>query len=265
MSKRVAKWSLLFAAVLAGLMTNSVRAQSTGTNSSKPAAQAKKTLPDKTANKSLVLELTAEREQTALQFAQQHHPELVQLLEPLKQSNPQEYLKGIRELARTSDRLMMIQQREPSRYAIELDLWKANSQIRLLGARLSMAPSEEIEGKLKSALKQQHELKLSLIDLELKQVEQRQSRLTAERQRLQENPQAQIDREYEQLLKRFRQQSEVAAAARKKLEKAGKGSGKTSSVNAKTPPVKSDPGKPEKSEKPKTPATEKTRTDKSVE
>ena len=184
-------------------------------------------------------ETPSAQETTALKFAKQHHAELLALLEPLKTSSPKEYQKGIRELSRAAERIALI--KDDQRQKLEIEAWKANSQIRLLGARLSMEHSSEIETQLKSALHHQREVRIELAEHELKQVQQRQTRLTTELERLRTDPQSQIDREYDQLLKRLTQQS-VAVNKKmtdKKQEKATK-----SKASAKTAADKSQADKP---------------------
>src|SRR5690606_27822486 len=66
-------------------------------------------------------------EQAAIDFARRPHPELATLLRPMKSALPKDYQKAVRELERVSDRLTRMETRSPERYAIELDLWKAEA------------------------------------------------------------------------------------------------------------------------------------------
>lgn len=128
----------------------------------KPAAPGKGN-PNKNAKNA---EMAIDREQAALDFAGQHHPELVALISPLKTSNPREYQRAIKELLKTSDRLLGIRQRDSARYELELDAWKLQSQVRLLAARLTMVADPELESQLRDTLKKKTENQLKLLQNE---------------------------------------------------------------------------------------------------
>ena len=85
------------------------------------------------------LPLTPEREAAAITFVRQHHAELVDLLNQLKETKPAEYQAAIRELFQTSERLAQLREQDPQRYELELDAWKTKSRIRLLAARSTMS------------------------------------------------------------------------------------------------------------------------------
>src|SRR6185436_5664149 len=51
--------------------------------------------------------ITPEREAAAVTFVKLHHPDLAELLGHLKQSNPREYQRAIRDLFRTSENLAL--------------------------------------------------------------------------------------------------------------------------------------------------------------
>lgn len=121
-----------------------------------------------------------EREAAALAFAGLHHPELTGLVEQLKESNPAEYQRAIRDLSRTRERLAQIEQKEPQRYALELSAWKISSRIRLIVARLTMARDPALEQELRDALAQQAGIRLDLLMLEQEQLKTRLKKLDAQ-------------------------------------------------------------------------------------
>ena len=121
-----------------------------------------------------------ERETAALTFSREHHPELAGLIEQLKDSNPAEYQRAIRDLARTSERLAQVQQKDAPRYEVELKAWKISSRIRLVVARLTMGPDSALEQELRDALAQQAEVRLSLLQMEQEQVRTRLKKLDAQ-------------------------------------------------------------------------------------
>lgn len=121
-----------------------------------------------------------EREAAALAFAGLHHPELTGLVEQLKESNPAEYQRAIRDLSRTRERLAQIEQKEPQRYELELSAWKISSRIRLIVARLTMARDPALEQELRDALAQQAGIRLDLLMLEQEQLKARLKKLDAQ-------------------------------------------------------------------------------------
>ena len=82
------------------------------------------------------VQLTFEQsEADAIGFVQEHHPELVALLQSLKSMRQREYEMAIREIVRTKKRLEPQAKRDADLYALELDAWKLKSKIDLLMAK----------------------------------------------------------------------------------------------------------------------------------
>jgi hypothetical protein len=113
----------------------------------------------------------ADREQAALQFVRENHPELADLLELLKTMKPEQYQKAIAELWQTSRSLANLKKNDERRYAAALDVWKARSRTELLAAQLAGAPGAGRESQLKAALENQMaaELRQHRLDRELMQ------------------------------------------------------------------------------------------------
>ena len=72
-------------------------------------------------------------EPDAVAFVQEHHPELVSLLQSLKAMRQKEYEMAIRDIVRTKKRLDALAKRESETHAIELDAWIAQLGGRELG------------------------------------------------------------------------------------------------------------------------------------
>lgn len=127
------------------------------------------------------LAITPQREAAAVSFAQEHHPELAKLLVHLKRNNKREYERAIRELFRTSERLAQAKERDNARYELEVEIWKVESQIRLLVARLTMNGNDvEMQEKLRSLL-------VERVDLRIRRHRMERDRLAARLERLEEN------------------------------------------------------------------------------
>ena len=105
--------------------------------------------------------ITPEREAAAIAFAGQNHPELATLLTNLKQNNPTEYHAAVVELNRDVERLAAMKPKNSQQHDSALALWKMDSRIRLLAARLTMSDNPTIEAELKAAVREKVELTLS--------------------------------------------------------------------------------------------------------
>jgi hypothetical protein len=163
---------------------------------SKPRAAAKR----KPAKGAAPAAVDPEQETAALEFAGRHHPELVELLASLKQSNSQEYARAIRELFRTSERLALVREKDPQKYDLELQAWKLQSQIRLLAARLTMAPDPALEQELRDAVVAKSEIRLQLLQHERDEVASRLQKLDASLETLRKSPTEHAEKEFQKVL-----------------------------------------------------------------
>ncbi len=116
-------------------------------------------------------EVDAAREADALAFVREHHPELATVLETLKPMNRAEYRKAINELSQVSRTLAEIKGRNPKRYELVLDGWKAKSRVELLAAQLAGSPSEELRSQLRSAIEAKVELEIARQRSDIEQAE----------------------------------------------------------------------------------------------
>ena len=139
--------------------------------------------------------LSAAAEQEVLAFVREHHPELVKLLSQLSESRPKEYQKALRDLSRVRDRLGQIKRNHTERYELELAVWKAESRIQLLAARMHMGASNELRDQLHTALQEQAELKLGLLRLERGLAQDRVDRIDAQIKKLEQDRSQVIDRQ----------------------------------------------------------------------
>jgi len=143
---------------------------------------------------------TSEREAAALTFIGLHHPEMAELLRQLKSTTPAEYKREVRVLFRSSETLAELRERDPELYELELRAWILDSRIRLLAARLSMAPSESVEQELRQALSEQIDVRIAQQTLTRRRLESRLADLNMQIERLEENRDEQIEKRMKSLL-----------------------------------------------------------------
>jgi hypothetical protein len=153
--------------------------------------------------------LDADREADALAFVRQHHPELATVLEALKPMNPVEYRKAIVDLSQVSRTLAEVKSRNPRRYDLALDAWKARSRVELLAAQLSRAPSEELRSQLRLAIEAKLDVEIRRHRFELQQAELAASKARQSLDRLEKNRESVVEARFRAL------QPKKAAKARK--------------------------------------------------
>lgn len=98
-----------------------------------------------------------QNESDAIAFVQEHHSELVALLQSLKSMRQKEYEMAIREIIRTKKRLDSLAKRETDLHAMELEAWKLKSKIDLLMAKAIAQDTSFDKVALRDLLSQQVE------------------------------------------------------------------------------------------------------------
>lgn len=144
------------------------------------------------------------REQSALQFAEQHHPELARLLEPLRRMNPKEYREAMRDLTRTAERLEKLQERQPERYEFELQLWKLNSRIRLHVAQAQGPDDDAARQQLSAWIAERNRIQAAWLVQERDKLRARLGKVDEELEKLQSDSPATADAEARRLLQSSR-------------------------------------------------------------
>lgn len=179
---------------------NSTDSAATATKSVKTAkpAASDKTTPKKSAAAGPI---AAEREAAAIEFAQQNHPELVSLLQNLKQSAPKEYQAALVDLDRTFDRLSKLKEKSPDRYESQLSDWKMTSRVRLLAARLAVSNDPSVESELRAILRQRLEARLAAQRADRDRLQKRVEKLDQAIDEMASKMDAQVEKQFAELHK----------------------------------------------------------------
>ena len=177
-------------------------------------------------------EMTAEREQAALDFVAEHHPKLAKLIAPLKDSNPREYQRAVKELFRTSERLAGIRTKDPARYELELDAWKLQSHVRLLAARMTMDDDPEIEQELRAMLRKKADNQLKLLQNERESLQARLKQVETQIEQKFKSPDDYVQQEYDRLLKRTDREKQAVVPKANPGKPAGGKKGNTAKPSA---------------------------------
>jgi hypothetical protein len=185
----------------------------------------------------------------ALAFARLHHPELAKLIERLRSVQDRTaYDKAVAELSKTAQRLESLKESNFERYGMMLELWKLESQARLMVARSMMKPDPKRDAQLRETLRKRAELRRIMLLADIKRSQARIDRIESQLKSL-ENLDAATDRE----LQRLKRSARIAATRTK--GRSGKQPPKT------VVPVKSGTGKPGKPSKTTVKTTVKTKGD----
>jgi hypothetical protein len=163
------------------------------------------------------VDIDADEESAALKFAKEHHPDLAKLLGPMKSARPKEYQKAVRELSRTADRLIRLETRSPERYAIELDLWKTESRLRLIAVRTAMVDDDERREQIEKLVTDRNALKIKLYEFEREEAKSRISQLDKQIEALKAQESNAVRKEVDRLVNSAKSS---ASRVKTKLEKA---------------------------------------------
>ncbi len=106
-----------------------------------------------------------DRDEAALAFVSEHHPELEPLLTRLRTDAPDEFAAAITDLEKARERIEKFRDR-PERYQAMLAEWKLSSRIRLTLAKLATSPSAEAESELRQLVYQRQTLRLATLRAE---------------------------------------------------------------------------------------------------
>lgn len=185
----------------------------------RPLAQATRNKSGKP-NKPVTAAVDAKAEANVLEFVREHHAELADLLAQLKETRPKEYQKAIRDLSRVRERLHAMKKNDNSRYDLELAIWKAETRVQLIAARLHMGDKSELRDELRGALNEQIDLRLALLKHERQQAKERLDRLDAQIKRLDSERSQTIERQVKNLTRSPADKKPAAKSTdRKKPEK----------------------------------------------
>jgi hypothetical protein len=141
-----------------------------------------------------------QREAAAISFLESHHEELGRLLKRLKKSRPMEYKKAMRDIFRASERLTSWQDKSPKRYEVELKLWKLNSRIQLLAARMRISSDTAMKEELRQAILSYNDARTERLVQERSRMTKRVEQLDAAIEMAQTRREQTADRRMQQLL-----------------------------------------------------------------
>ena len=145
--------------------------------------------------------VTPEREAAALTFARRNHPELEKLLVRLQKQNSREFEKAVRQLYQASERLARIQERDPERYEIALEIWKLDSRIKLLAARMTMSSDSSLEKKLRELVEERVDARIRQMQLDRSRLASRLEKLDEDLKELQEDRDSAVAKDLQRLKK----------------------------------------------------------------
>lgn len=139
--------------------------------------------------------LTKAQEASALKFARKHHAELAELLKRLDAEMASEYQKAIRQIHLVNERLEKLNKRSPDDYQLQLALWKVDSRIKLLAARMTMSSDEKLVSEMEKLLTQKLDLKEKQLVLDRKRTQVRLDRIDGQIEKIRSDRQEYLEKE----------------------------------------------------------------------
>lgn len=149
----------------------------------------------------VAFEVTPRHEETARQFVRQYHPELAELLEPLKAKRLKSYHRAIRDLYRAQQRLDKIRTNDMVRYELELRMWKVRSRVQLLSARLKVQDSSDLREQLRQSLEERIDIRIAMLQHQRSRMSQSLKKIDGQLKKLANGRDKEIERQLLQLTK----------------------------------------------------------------
>lgn len=162
-------------------------------------------------------------EAEVMTFARQHHAELAELLEQLRNAESPEFERALRQLSTRIVRLQRIQERTPKRYDHELRIWKNQSQTQLLVARWVMMFDPELERQIRELMRQRIEMGQEQLRLEKQELQERLKNVEEQLAKDSRQTDRLVDREWQ----KFSRQAVALRKSDAKVKVSEKSSGKT--------------------------------------
>lgn len=172
--------------------------------------------------------VTPEREAAVMTFVERNHAEVGELLKHLKEIQPAAYEQAVKDIFRQTERLAGVKERDPAQYELEIVVWKAQSRVQLIAAKMKMNVTEDLQKDLRLALGTQADARLALLKHERQKASDRLTKLDGDIERQARDREKLIDRQFQTLTK---------AGGKPGAKVAAKANGK------KTAPTKIDPAK----------------------
>ncbi|MHC5537460.1 hypothetical protein ACYOEI_04415 [Singulisphaera rosea] len=150
-------------------------------------------------------EIPEKHKAATLEFINDNHHELFELLSQLRTMRPAEYDQAIRELYPISRSLDELKRRDRRRYSAGLAVWKAKSRVVLLAAKLACAPEagldrEELKRQLRAGVREQLDAEIAQQKLECIVAEEQVKRLKANVERMESSHAKLLEKRFQSLL-----------------------------------------------------------------
>lgn len=187
--------------------------------------------------------LSNEQKLAALEFAKVNHPQLATLIRKLEKRDAVEYQKALIDLSRTSEKLERVKSRDAERYEVELNLWKLDSRIRLLAARMASDERSSLEKELRTLLEQRTDLRLEQLQMDRERLAGRIDRIDGQIDQLSTERGALVDKEVDRLRKsvRTRTSTVIKKSSAKRETKPAKDKQKATATESTSTPANQAP------------------------
>ncbi len=98
--------------------------------------------------------IDGKRRDEIMKFVSENHPEMVRVIDSLKQKNPEQYQQALHSIEKSIDRLGQLKSANDGNYEQFLEEWKLNSRFQLLSAQLALDDSPARRKQLEELIAQ---------------------------------------------------------------------------------------------------------------
>ncbi|MBX3417556.1 MAG: hypothetical protein KF851_08145 [Pirellulaceae bacterium] len=157
-------------------------------------------------------EMEKVRNERALEFVKEHHPQVLRLMNALEKNNAAQYRQALGSLAMEVDRLNMVKQRDSDRYPNALEMWKNQKSIDIVSAQIAtQAETDELRQRMRELLQQRRELSVANLELDIKVAEARLARLERVKAEMAEDD-PNLESRIDQMIQRAKRSSQNSPA-----------------------------------------------------
>lgn len=152
---------------------------------------------------------TEEREAAALFFVKKQLPDLMPILDQLKQTSTIQYQHEIREIFSVTEMLADLVD-EPRRYDLELKIWKTENRANMLVVRLSTPDADarkNLETQLLDIAKELVDLDIQVLELKAEQLDKELGEVNDDLARLKRSPDKETKDRYDGLIEKASKRS----------------------------------------------------------
>lgn len=118
-------------------------------------------------------EIFQRRRTSVMEFVQENHAKMEQLLLTLEKKQPAKFRSAVNRIGKTLFKMKAVKDKQPERYAALVEQWKVKSEIEMLTARLANQDDPELRSQLDALVEVFVDNRRQMLEIEKRHIEQR--------------------------------------------------------------------------------------------